>query len=96
MIDVNFELNGKTRNESINPVKRLSEFLRNDMGLSATKVGCNAGDCGSCTRGSTALVAERTGASRIYSGAFVIISRTIVEACVGVIGISDACNGGAR
>jgi aldehyde oxidoreductase len=49
MIDVNFELNGKTRNESINPVKRLSEFLRNDMGLSATKVGCNAGDCGSCT-----------------------------------------------
>ena len=49
MIDVNFELNGKARKESVDPVKRLSEFLRDDMGLSATKVGCNAGDCGSCT-----------------------------------------------
>ena len=49
MINVNFELNGKSRTESVDPVKRLSEFLRDDMGLSATKVGCNAGDCGSCT-----------------------------------------------
>ena len=49
MIKVNFELNGKSRIESVDPIKRLSEFLRDDMGLSATKVGCNAGDCGSCT-----------------------------------------------
>ena len=49
MIDVNFELNGKSRSVSVDPLKRLSQFLRDDMGLSATKVGCNAGDCGSCT-----------------------------------------------
>jgi len=49
MIDISFELNGKKYDSCVDPVKRLSEFLRNDMSLSATKIGCNAGDCGSCT-----------------------------------------------
>ncbi len=49
MMNISFELNGKSRDANVDPVKRLSEFLRDDMGLSATKVGCNAGDCGSCT-----------------------------------------------
>jgi CO/xanthine dehydrogenase Mo-binding subunit/aerobic-type carbon monoxide dehydrogenase small subunit (CoxS/CutS family) len=31
------------------PFKRLSDVLRNDLGLTGTKVGCNAGDCGACT-----------------------------------------------
>lgn len=49
MLRVSFELNGRQRTEEVDPVKRLSEVLRDDLGLSATKVGCNAGDCGSCT-----------------------------------------------
>ena len=32
-----------------NPTARLSSLLRNDLGLTATKVGCDAGDCGACT-----------------------------------------------
>jgi len=34
---------------SNDPAARLSAFLRNDLGLMATKVGCDAGDCGACT-----------------------------------------------
>ena len=48
-MEISFELNGDTLTRQVNPVMRLSDFLRNEMQLSATKVGCNAGDCGSCT-----------------------------------------------
>ena len=46
---VEFTLNDKAESVASSPTKRLSDVLRQDFGLTATKVGCNAGDCGACT-----------------------------------------------
>ena len=49
--DTRLELtvNGKKHAIAPSPSRRLSEVLREDLGLRGTKVGCNAGDCGACT-----------------------------------------------
>lgn len=41
-------VNGKNV-EASSPSRRLSDTLRDELGLTGTKIGCNAGDCGACT-----------------------------------------------
>ncbi|TKT80260.1 molybdopterin-dependent oxidoreductase [Aquamicrobium sp. LC103] len=46
---VSLEVNGDAVTVTVPPVMRLSALLRDELHLTGTKVGCDAGDCGACT-----------------------------------------------
>ena len=44
-----FEVNGRPARAEGSPLRPLAHVLRDELGLTGTKLGCEAGDCGSCT-----------------------------------------------
>lgn len=48
-MDLTFEVNGRGETVETSPLRPLADVLRDDLDLTGTKLGCRAGDCGSCT-----------------------------------------------
>ncbi len=46
---VTVSVNGETREREVEPRLLLSDFLRHELGLTGTHVGCEHGVCGACT-----------------------------------------------
>ena len=49
LLNISLRVNGVTRTASAPARRLLSDFLRHDLGLTGTHVGCEHGVCGACT-----------------------------------------------
>ena len=48
-VAISFTLNGKPQELDVPPNMTLLDLLREEIGLTGTKRGCDAGECGACT-----------------------------------------------
>ena len=71
-----FQVNGRAAEVGAAPGSRLTLVLRDHLGLTGTKVGCDAGDCGACT---VLLDGEQVCACLVPLGQVVGRSVTTVE-----------------
>ncbi len=70
-VKLSLNVNGRAVAADLDPRTLLVEFLRNDLGLTGTHVGCDTGQCGACTvhvngnaiKACTVLAAQADGAS---------------------------------
>jgi len=46
---VSIEVNGQSQERDVEPRITLVDFLRNELGLTGTNVGCDTSQCGACT-----------------------------------------------
>jgi len=46
---INLKVNGESYEIAVDPRKTLLDAIRDDLGLTGTKKGCDMGECGTCT-----------------------------------------------
>ncbi len=47
--EIQVTVNGELYLRTVSVSTTLAEFLREDLGMTGTKIGCNEGECGACT-----------------------------------------------
>lgn len=48
-MNIRVTINGQVYERDVEEHKTLLRFLREDLGMTGTKEGCGAGECGACT-----------------------------------------------
>ena len=48
-MEVSVTVNGTTRSADVEPRTLLAHFLRDELGLTGTNIGCDTSSCGACT-----------------------------------------------
>jgi carbon-monoxide dehydrogenase small subunit len=48
-VEVTINVNGRDQRRQVEPRMHLADFLRHELGLTGTHVGCEQGVCGNCT-----------------------------------------------
>jgi 2-furoyl-CoA dehydrogenase 2Fe-2S iron sulfur subunit len=83
---VTFTLNGETVTELAEPRLMLADFLRHEVGLTGTHVGCEHGVCGACT---VRIDGRATRSCLIYAAQVDGLSIETVEGLAGRGALSD-------
>jgi carbon-monoxide dehydrogenase small subunit len=48
-VNITLSVNGSERSDDVEPRRLLVHYLRDDLGLTGTNVGCDTSSCGTCT-----------------------------------------------
>ena len=47
-MNIQLTVNGKVQEKDVDPRLLLVHFIRDDLGLTGTKIGCDTSQCGAC------------------------------------------------
>ena len=72
LVPVTVVINGEAMSLDVDPVSRLLDLLRQQLGLTGTKEGCGEGECGACT-----VLMDGLPVNSCLIGAFQIDGRSI-------------------
>src|SRR5437660_11351188 len=85
-----FTLNGRARTDAVADNVLLLDYLREIVGLTGTKTGCDGGECGACT----VLVGDMTRVSCLTLAASIEDHRVVTIECLAQVGqVSDVQRG---
>ena len=78
-VRIELDVNGELHRLDVDPVRRLASVLRDDLGLTGTKLGCGEGACGAC-----AVLLD----GRAVNSCLVVVGAVAGRAVVTIEGIS--------